>query len=199
MPTGYTRTVVQQLSTLVKETNGNLFIPYWNCQFFGGTWTPARVAAGDYRTRRTAGAGTTRVVCSVSQILWQRLTDVLTQTSGGFPSSPRDINGVEVKSVSIAYGVGTAALTSATVTVYNATYANSIAAVVGASTSSIPLANLGPDADPLTESLDFEDTVITTSLLNTPRSFTLELEAVCDGSAVLDIYGFTVFFNYNIL
>lgn len=184
------------LSVLTQETDGGIWIPAtigWD--YYTGTWTKTRIAAGDYVMRKTAAADTTTPVCHIAASLLQRV--------GADPAlggQTHDIRGYEVTSIDLVYAIATAALTTFTYDLQQRTFANNVAVAVSATvggTLSGALAT-ATQANPY----------VTRITLGTPyvlgsnvalRDLTLELSVVAALTSAFDLYGCYVNCDYNLL
>lgn len=195
------RTTLDQLSKLVKETDGTIWIPAKYASFYTGTWTDTRVAAGDYCMRKTAADNAGQTVFYIgSHELGKIGADPNTGPSipGGGKAS--DIRGCQITSIDVVYQVTTTtALDAHTYDLHENTYANNVANAVvstagGTLTGTLATAiQTNPYVTRITCGTPF---VIggNTAL----RSLVLEISWDAAAATVLSYYGIFVNVNYNL-
>ena len=183
------------LRVQTKETDGGLFVPAKLGSFYTGTWTDTRIAAGDYVMRKTALAQAGQAVFHVGSYLLHKVgADPM---SGGLT---HDIRGIELSSIDLIYGIGTAALVTHTYDILQTTYANNVANAVVATvggTLSGALAT-ATQANPYVTRITL-GTLYVLGANTALRNVTLEISWDAAATSVLDYYGCYLNFNYNLL
>jgi hypothetical protein len=197
------------IASRTKETDGAFFIPGFDFMFPTGTWTVTRVAQGDIRMRKTAGAATTtpniNLTAYGSGVLkygadpnWSAEFNTAPTTVPG--DLTHDIRGFQVVSIDVVTAIATANLTSSAGTLSRTTYTKGAAPVVaalggalaGSLTTTFNATNL--NVDTLTPATPF---ILGNNLLEVAEWF--EISVVDAGSSVYDLIGLWVKGNYNIL
>ena len=162
----------------INKTDGGVFIPISEVEPIGGTWTPTRIAANDVVLRKTAAADTTHLVATLRPYF---------RTTAS--------KGILVKSIDVAYSIGTAALTTHTFNISAVTYANNTAVAVAAHGGSITgtLAT-ATQANPYLTNLllGTQSFVITAGV-----DVRLEIEVVAALTSAYDLYGLFVNYDFN--
>lgn len=189
MATFYT----DQVRSGTKETDGEVFIQAFDFGFDVGTWTFTRGALGNYFMRKTAAANVSHPAINLGEYLSKKI--------GADPQvidAPHDIRGYQIKTLSVVYAIGTAALNTHTGALQRAVYANNAAVALSspsALTGALATATqANPYVTPLTASTLF---VVGNNVTLVNDWFELTVDAAA--TTVYDLYGIYVGYNYNIL
>jgi hypothetical protein len=159
-------------------TDGQRIIPLSDVSYSGGTWTLTRNAASDYSMKKTAGAATTYIMADI--------TDLLRTTSN---------KGLKLTTITLAYKIATAALTTHSLAVNSVTYVNNTANAV---------ATFGGTLSGTLATATQTNPYVTTLTLGTPVFLTganqkvnLELTIVDPGTTVYDFYNIVLGYSHN--
>ncbi len=194
------RTTLDQLSRLVKETDGTIWIPAKYASFYTGTWTDTRVAAGDYCMRKTAAANAGQTVFYIGSGLLGKI-GADPNTGPGVPGGGKasDIRGFQVTSIDVVYQITTTnPLNSHTYDIHENTYANNVANAVVSTAGGTLTGTLATAVQ--------TNPYVTRITCGTPfiiggntalRSVALEISWDAQATMVLSYYGVFLNVNYN--
>lgn len=181
------------ISALTAETDGGIWIPAKSMSFYTGTWTDTRIAVGNSVMRKSRAAETPNIVANISAALLQKIgSDPNTEVA-------HDIRGIRIDSFDLVYGVGNAALTSATVVMNQVTYSNNVANAVAAAGGTLTgTISLATQTNPYVVNIACGTPYVICG--NTAdRAVTIEFAPVCAATTDLDIYGIYLRCSYNLL
>ncbi|MCH7761299.1 hypothetical protein IIA15_07890 [candidate division TA06 bacterium] len=180
-----------------KETDGAIFIPASLADFFTGTWTKTRLAAGDIVLRKTAADEAGQFSFPLGAILLQKIGDDPANLD-----TPHDIRGFEVVSMDLIYGIATEALDAHSFDIHEVTYADNVANAVDSTLGGTLLGSLATaiQANPYVTNVGpAVASPIVVGRNTALRNLILEVSWDAAATTVLDYYGLYVRYNYNLL
>lgn len=184
------------LAVLTQETDGQIWLPATQADFFVGTWVKTRTAAGDVNMLHTDADDTSIVHFDLSAgILAKVGTDPTTSIGRS-----HDIRGIELNSIDVVWKCTTEALDAFTYDLQTATYADATAPSVvttpGGTLSGT--LTLTAAATPRLETITLGTPYVLGA--NTTRlKTTLELTINAAATSVVTLYGVFLNVHYNLM